>query len=103
MLNGPRRAQAGKPLASSIGPIPEAVVRKSYKQAHAVTSRVTSWAFWFLQWHGFSTRVFVFFNRKTRVANPCHKCAMLLVVPVSGMSGGARRTTLGGASALQSS
>src|SRR5262249_10223530 len=39
--SGPRRAQAGSCLPSRIGPIPD--------QAHAVTSRVTSWAFWFFR------------------------------------------------------
>ena len=37
--SGPRRAQAQELLANRFGPIPE--------KAHAVTSRVTSWAFWF--------------------------------------------------------
>ena len=48
VLNGPRRAQAASHLPSSIGPMPEAKASaRTIKQAHAVTSRVTSWAFWF--------------------------------------------------------
>ena len=48
VLNGPRRAQAASHLPSSIGPMPEAKASaRTNKQAHAVTSRVTSWAFWF--------------------------------------------------------
>src|SRR3954467_4811106 len=39
MPSGPRRAQAGSRLANRIGPIPD--------NAHAVSSRLTSWAFWF--------------------------------------------------------
>jgi hypothetical protein len=41
MPSGPRRAQAKSQLADRIGPMPD--------NAHAVTSRVTSWAFWFAQ------------------------------------------------------
>ena len=46
-LNGPRRAQAGSHLPVASARYQRLLVRKSCKQAHAVTSRVTSWAFWF--------------------------------------------------------
>src|SRR5205085_1520762 len=49
-----RRAQAREQVASRIGPIPEKegavsgfAPRLPFRPAHAVTSRVTSWAFWF--------------------------------------------------------
>jgi hypothetical protein len=49
MLSGPRRAQAQKQVAHRIGPIPgkeRGLTAVPYK-AHAVTSRVTSWANWY--------------------------------------------------------
>src|SRR5687768_1821534 len=49
VLNGPRRAQARKPLAENIRPDARGCGSQELKQAHAVTSRVTSWAFWFPQ------------------------------------------------------
>jgi hypothetical protein len=49
MLSGPRRAQAREQVASRIGSMPEILVGASrLMKAHAVTSRVTSWAIWFL-------------------------------------------------------
>ena len=51
-LSGPRRAQARERLAKRIGPIPETGRQTPSgvgmtPPAQAVTSRVTSWAFWF--------------------------------------------------------